>query len=179
MNYSQFTEIQNCEKRPNLEPRLQEYIKKKKYYRENNIVSPVPIETQYMITDRDKKILNDYYKYHSICNEKYVDFVKPVKGQQFISDKYGMPNLDKIKKRMEKDKQARKDVNDFSQFKMNYDNKIVFNNYKDCEENYDKIYAKDNRYVEQSQHIFDNNHYNNYATHIFPRSQISRGTGFN
>lgn len=40
-----------------LEPRLQEYIKKKKYYKENNIAPSIPLEVEFSITSSDVKQL--------------------------------------------------------------------------------------------------------------------------
>lgn len=43
-----------------LEPRLQEYLKKKKFYKENNIEPNISIETEFQITSFDKKILRTF-----------------------------------------------------------------------------------------------------------------------
>jgi hypothetical protein len=40
---------------PSIEPRLSEYIKKKKFFEENNVSPTVPLEKQYMITSCDLK----------------------------------------------------------------------------------------------------------------------------
>ena len=45
-----------------LEPRLQEYIKKKKYYKDNNIEPCISLEKEYLITVRDKKFLKEFIK---------------------------------------------------------------------------------------------------------------------
>lgn len=45
-----------------LEPRLQEYLKKKKYYKDNNIEPCISIEKEYLITGRDKKFLKEFIK---------------------------------------------------------------------------------------------------------------------
>lgn len=45
-----------------LEPRLQEYIKKKKFHKENNIKPCINLEHQYQITSRDKKILKAFLR---------------------------------------------------------------------------------------------------------------------
>ena len=42
-----------------LEPRLQEYLKKKKYCEKNNIEVQVPLEMTYCITQDDTKELKD------------------------------------------------------------------------------------------------------------------------
>lgn len=43
-----------------LEPRLQEYIKKKKYYKKNKIKPCVEPEKEFQITDRDRRLLRDF-----------------------------------------------------------------------------------------------------------------------
>jgi hypothetical protein len=43
-----------------LEPRLQEYIKKKKFYKQNNILLDVSIEREFGITNKDRKIIKDF-----------------------------------------------------------------------------------------------------------------------
>ena len=44
-----------------LEPRLTEYIKKKKYYREYNIEPSVSLEKEYQISDADRRLLRSYF----------------------------------------------------------------------------------------------------------------------
>lgn len=44
-----------------LEPRLQEYIKKKKLYRDNNVEADVPLEKTYQITKDDIKIITAFF----------------------------------------------------------------------------------------------------------------------
>ena len=43
-----------------LEPRLQEYIKKRKYYKDNNIEPSIPLEREFSITSNDKKLLRAF-----------------------------------------------------------------------------------------------------------------------
>lgn len=45
-----------------LDPRLQEYIKKKKYYSENNIEVDVPLEKEYGITQSDTIIIKNFMR---------------------------------------------------------------------------------------------------------------------
>jgi hypothetical protein len=40
-----------------LEPRLQEYMKKRKYYKDNNINPTIPLEKEFSISNTDKKLL--------------------------------------------------------------------------------------------------------------------------
>lgn len=45
-----------------LEPRLQEYIRKRKFYAENNIQVEVPIEKEFQITNNDLKIIKAFFQ---------------------------------------------------------------------------------------------------------------------
>lgn len=45
-----------------LEPRLQEFLKKKKFYKENNMNPFIPIEKEFQITNSDKKILKSFLR---------------------------------------------------------------------------------------------------------------------
>lgn len=44
-----------------LEPRLQEYLKKKKFYKSNHVDPPVSLEKQYLITDDDRHRLKQFF----------------------------------------------------------------------------------------------------------------------
>src|SRR5438876_302756 len=52
----------NCNDDIMLEPRLQEYLKKKKFYKENNIDYCISPEKEFQITSFDKKILKSFLK---------------------------------------------------------------------------------------------------------------------
>jgi hypothetical protein len=62
-----------------LEPRLQEYIKKRKYYKSNNIEPSVSLEKEFSITNTDKKILKSFLTGN-------LDIYKPDKYNKIISD---------------------------------------------------------------------------------------------
>lgn len=49
-----------CEGNIMLEPRLQEYLKKKRYYRDNNVEPCITPEKEFMITSSDLKILRSF-----------------------------------------------------------------------------------------------------------------------
>lgn len=64
-NYESYTSDNNdmdikCSGNMMLEPRLQEYIKKRKFNKENNIQSIVPLEKEFSITNNDKKLLRSF-----------------------------------------------------------------------------------------------------------------------
>ena len=72
-----------------LEPRLQEYLKKKKYYRDTNIEPCIKPESEFQITSRDKKALRAFLKGRKDIykNDKFNQFKqdKPKKKQYFPS----------------------------------------------------------------------------------------------
>ena len=45
-----------------LEPRLQEYLKKRQFYKQNNIIPCVKLEQEFQITSVDRKILRDFIR---------------------------------------------------------------------------------------------------------------------
>ena len=109
-----------------LEPRLMEFIKKKKHYIDNKIEPVVPLEQQYSITPNDKKVLISYMKgdtktYERRAKTQHVDTVDP-RGQQFKSSEYeDDPRFDRLRKKMEKDKMAQESRNNYGIIKQKYD----------------------------------------------------------
>jgi hypothetical protein len=51
-----------CDGNIMLEPRLQEYLKKKKFYKENNISSCIKPEDEFQISHKDKMMLREFFK---------------------------------------------------------------------------------------------------------------------
>ena len=52
----------NCKGNIMLEPRLQEYMKKRKYYKKNDILPIVSLEKEFSITNVDKKLLKEFLR---------------------------------------------------------------------------------------------------------------------
>lgn len=52
-----------------LEPRLSEYIKKKRYYKENNIEPTINLEKIFSITDDDKKVIRSFLRGRPIYDD--------------------------------------------------------------------------------------------------------------
>jgi len=106
-----------------LEPRLQEYIKKKKFYKTNNIDPTIPLEKEFMITGQDKEHIKsflrgrkDIYNHPVKMDNDHKRVYFPSKGQRddprvpklkdqkqvlpknmgmFVPDKKGDPMYDK------------------------------------------------------------------------------------
>jgi len=69
-------DLKTCSGNILLEPRLQEYLKKKKFNKDNNINICIPLEQQYQITHADKMLLREYFKgnthiYNQADQEKF------------------------------------------------------------------------------------------------------------
>lgn len=92
-----------------LEPRLQEYLKKKQFYKKNNINPNVRLEDEFKITSHDKKILKafingkkDIYDYHN-KEFNYFKKIRKEKKRYFPSKEFrDDPRLDNIKEIKEK-----------------------------------------------------------------------------
>lgn len=106
------------------EPRLQEYLNRKKYYEENNIEPIASLERQYSITKEDMKLINDYIRnkkvYKSTHKDKYLDLVDTA-GQKFESNNFkDDPRFKRFKKKMERTKEAIKQRNNYSEWDDGY-----------------------------------------------------------
>jgi len=108
-----------------LEPRLREYINKKRYYAENDIDPVVPLEEQYTISDYDRKILRSYLKGDTKTFEKRAKKnpdMLDARGQRFPSSdfKYDV-RFDRLKKKMEREKDAKIQRSNYGIIKQRYD----------------------------------------------------------
>lgn len=86
-----------------LEPRLQEYIKKKLFYKNNAIDPCISPEKEYLITSMDKKVLRDFMAGKKNIYNKHYDKYESSKErkQQFPSSKFRedsrVPDIEKLK----------------------------------------------------------------------------------
>ena len=72
-----------------LEPRLQEYLKKLKYYRTNKIIPSVPLEQEFQINDLDKKRVMDFFKGQTdLYNDKKYQMIQKNQRQEFPSKEF-------------------------------------------------------------------------------------------
>lgn len=84
-----------------LEPRLQEYLRKKKYYRDNNIEECISLEREFSITSRDKRFLREFLKgnrdmYTTGKHNELLESPKQQKRQVFPSTKLGLLNDERV-----------------------------------------------------------------------------------
>jgi hypothetical protein len=102
-----------------LEPRLQEYLKKKQLYKKNNITSCTSLEQQYMIIPEDISRIKAFYNgdrniYDYNKQTEYIDLVEPQKF--FPSDTYKKKDtrMQNIKNKQLDHVKANEQRNDFS-----------------------------------------------------------------
>lgn len=70
LNSKEISPFESSHSEMSLEPRLQEYIEKKKYYRDNDVEPCVPLEKEYQITSLDLQIIRAYLKGDTQIYEK-------------------------------------------------------------------------------------------------------------
>jgi len=92
-----------------VDPRITEYMHKKKYYRKHNIKPIVPLEKEYRITNSDLKQIQNIKHGIKTTSTFNQDFVDPYRGsnRQFPSSNFEVDSrFDRLKKKQEKDKEA-------------------------------------------------------------------------
>jgi len=81
----------SCDGNIMLEPRLQEYMRKKKIYKQNGVNTVITLEQEYQITDRDKKIIREFIRGRRdiYTNKKFDKFNKSTNTKkQFPSKEF-------------------------------------------------------------------------------------------
>lgn len=154
-----------------LEPRLQEYIKKKMYYKENNIQPDIPFEQEFNITKGDLKRVKAFLKgdkdiYNNKKIEKYItedEAPRELDQEQGFTDADEMyksdPRFHRYLKKVQREKDAKSQRVNY----MNYDDGRYFNsilneeyrpiNSKDC---IDRSFPDPNRNVPKIEKDYDN-----------------------
>jgi hypothetical protein len=191
-----------CDGNIMLEPRLQEYIKKKKYYKENNIDPCISLEDQYQITNRDKRMLRDFFRgkkdIYNDCN-RYQNKSSTKRRQYFPSKEYrdSDPKFNKIKIKKEKfDKPKNRGMFVPDKGKPLYedpiqnvdimDSRLLSNTYnKNLDNTFNKL--QDNSYNNKQEHMKDksecqyNKNFNGFKlndTRFDPRTDPKMNPGF-
>jgi hypothetical protein len=117
-----------------LEPRLQEYLKKRAFFKKNKIESSVPLEDEFMITEKDlnviKAFMNGKKNIYNVpedtfenkiasYNENYnqVEYDDSKKFNFFASREFkNDPHFKLLQKKMEKDKEAMSQRNNYQNY---------------------------------------------------------------
>lgn len=105
-----------------MEPRLLEYIKKKKYYKENGIQSEV-LDQQYAITKSDIARIRDYIKgeNNKVSDESHRDFIDPSKASFPSSEFKKDARLERIKAKQQREHEASEQRHDYGVISKSYD----------------------------------------------------------
>ena len=110
---------------PNIEPRLSEYIRKKKYFEENNIKPSVPLEKQYSISSHDLTKIRKFISNNTSNNESSDDEDDPnyieYKISQFPSTQIKDKRLERITQKIKKDRDANIHRHNINDLKKSYD----------------------------------------------------------
>ena len=165
----------------NLEPRLIEFIKRKKFNEKHNINPDIPLERQYQITNEDLKVIKNYINNNITDNSNnYSDMIE-IKKQKFISEnEIYDERLNRIQEKMKRERDANLERNktqnlNYDMFRRNFSSALgddvndEFNlNSVAKETNPDKI--KYNKYLISDEQL-DNKNYYNYSQkqHITPK----------
>lgn len=107
----------------NLEPRLAEYIKRKRYYKQNDVYPAIPLEKTYGISESDKQIIRKFLKgkTQKKTDRIYTDFIDP-RNSKFESAKFkDDPRYERIQNKLQRERDAQKSRNNFDIMHRNYD----------------------------------------------------------
>lgn len=107
-----------------MEPRLQEYCKRKQFNKDNNIETCISEEKEFNITAHDLKIINKFKNTNKVYTQKQLakepHFVKPSKNtfkdNNFMND----PRYERIKKKLQSHKDSQKQIRNFDNMDKNY-----------------------------------------------------------
>lgn len=145
-NYSEYSEQSNFEcNNMMLEPRLQEYIKKKQYYKKNNIMPVISAEQEFSINGEDVKRIKAFLKgKKNIYDHKEQDkYIEPLEQQGFETDPDEMYKCDPRFKRylikVGRDKEASRQRHMQGDIDQRYFKNILNDKY------YDKVDAEYNK----------------------------------
>ena len=108
------------EKTMYLEPRLQEYMRRKRFNRENHIKPDIPEEKEFCITHYDMKIIKKHKEGKNLIfdhkeSSKHPYFVKPSNKFEFEDHDFKKdPRYRRLQKKMESHKKAKKAISNYS-----------------------------------------------------------------
>lgn len=121
-NWNQNDMLSNPNNLISLEPRLSEYLNKKKFFEENNIDID-NLERKYSITKRDLVRIEAYQKGDlKSYNKTLDDDINPNSEVQFESEKLEKdPRLDRIKQRQDRDREANDQRSNYGIISKRYD----------------------------------------------------------
>jgi hypothetical protein len=160
-----------------LEPRLQHYMEKIKYYKTNNLEIPIFLDKQYNIIEEDKTKIKAFMSgdkniYKTSYQNKYVkeEIIKP----SFPDHNYKKdPRFDRFKIKMQRDKEEIKKRHDYSNYDNYYKKQAKATEYQISESKYTPSYnGNQNRdmFLDKNYTNKDNSNFTNYK----PKMQNSQ-----
>lgn len=187
-----------------LEPRLQEYIKKKKYYKENRIETEIPLEKEFNITKEDLRkikalLRGDKDIYNHKKQDEYTDYVE-MTGFEMDPDKMykSDPRFSRYLKKVKRDKDALKQRDNVYNLDENYYDNILDDEYHEDidekeimrnqkikntknNEDYNDNYERYDKYINNKKNYdnFDNNDVTDYDYDINFSENSKLDTKFN
>lgn len=122
------TEYFDCSKNDHImmEPRLVEYLKKLKYYKDNYISIPVTLDREFNISEQDKMTIRAFLRKDKKLYEyiKHTDLIDPT-NQEFPSSKWcdfkKDPHFERLMKKQQRDKDAQKHRHNYGNISRRYD----------------------------------------------------------
>jgi hypothetical protein len=148
-----------------LEPRLQEYIRRKNFNKENHIEPDIPEEKEFCITKKDMKVINRHKKGKNVIydNSNNQHFIKSSGKFEFGEDEFQQdPRYQRLVKKMQKHKDAKQSTSNFS-------------NMDDCYTHFHKTNPYDLREDKKPQRIskpyYDENGNNEFNNNVFMNSR--------
>jgi hypothetical protein len=174
----------------NIDPRLSEYINKKKFNQKHNIAPDVPLEKQYQITNEDMKTIRQYMNNNSNTNNaqksNFEDMIE-IKKQRFVSEhEIYDERLERIQEKMKRERDANLQRNqmgnlNYDMFKRNFSSALGndINNEFNLNSVENKLYQhpqeKNNRY-----YSLDDNKFNySQKSHITPKIMYNQPVHYN
>jgi hypothetical protein len=108
-----------------LEPRLQEYIEKKKFNEENDIIPEISVEKEFCISPNDRRVIRRYMKGKKIYSRNRINkdhFIEPDIGDfESLHDFKQDPRYKRLERKMESHKKAQESIRNFSHMDSEYD----------------------------------------------------------
>jgi hypothetical protein len=174
-----------------IDPRLYEYIEKKKFNTKHNVSPDIPLEKQYQITKDDMKVIRDYMQNNTNTNQdyrqnhnNYSDMIE-IKKQRFISEHEQYDErLERIQEKMKRERDANLQRNqmgnlNYDMFKRNFSSALG-NDIND-EFNLNSIENGINSINQIDEVNSNSNRYYNYSqkTHITPKIMYNQPVHYN
>src|SRR5579872_1914436 len=170
MDYSNYEDAFNIGT-ISLEPRLQEYLRRKKFNEENDIEPPISEEKEFCITPHDIRIIKRYKQgkkklYTSQRLARDPHFIKPdqngFESMNSENDFKKDPRYKRLQRKMQSHKDAQKKIRDFEGIDEEY---TIFHQTNPYDLNPEKRPQRIAKPYDDPSNMDDYDDYNNYQPH--------------